>query len=116
MWCWRCKTEMPMLDEEEFTQLHAFAENGQRRSFWHFFKQPSAIERSLNWQRLWCSEYERITGHKESNPNVIWHHRVSLHGPPCATCGKPLRTPQAKLCAFCGSAAAAAPEERDAAT
>jgi hypothetical protein len=39
--------------------------------------------------------YERITGQKESNPNAIGHHRVSLYGPPCKSCGKPLRSPLA---------------------
>ena len=47
--------------------------------------------------------YERVTGYREVNPLALWHHRRSLYGPPCATCGKPLRTPAAKLCAACGS-------------
>jgi len=49
-------------------------------------------------------KYRKLTGHQETNPNALWHHRASLYGPPCTKCGKPLRTPQANLCAACGHA------------
>lgn len=56
-------------------------------------------------RRLWAltAGYELFTGEPESNPNAVWHHVVSQYGPPCAQCGKPLRTPQAQLCAACGA-------------
>jgi hypothetical protein len=47
------------------------------------------------------AEYERITGLKETNPNAIYHHRLSLCEPPCRFCGRPLRTLRAKLCGSC---------------
>jgi hypothetical protein len=47
------------------------------------------------------AEYERITGMHETNPNAIQHHRLSLYGPPCGYCGKPLRTPHAEFCGNC---------------
>jgi hypothetical protein len=46
-------------------------------------------------------EYERITGFHETNPNVLYDHRLSKWGPPCGRCGRPLRTPRAKLCGSC---------------
>ena len=52
--------------------------------------------------------YQTFTGIAESNPNVVWHHVRSLYGPTCDACGKPLRTPKARLCAACGT-----PVERD---
>jgi hypothetical protein len=52
--------------------------------------------------------YQMFTGIAESNPNMVWHHVRSLYGPTCDACGKPLRTPKARLCAACGT-----PVERD---
>ena len=50
--------------------------------------------------------YEAITGFRETNASALWHHRLSLFGPPCHACGLPLRTPQANWCAACGAARA----------
>lgn len=47
--------------------------------------------------------YERLTGFRETNANALWHHQLSLYGPPCANCGKPLRTPRASYCPACGT-------------
>ena len=47
------------------------------------------------------AEYERITDFRETNINAVFHHRLSLYGPPCRFCGKPLRTPEAKFCGAC---------------
>jgi hypothetical protein len=55
------------------------------------------------WKQEARTRYRQITGFDEPNPVAIWHHRLSLFGPPCNVCGKPLRTPRAKLCAECGN-------------
>jgi hypothetical protein len=81
MHCWRCQMEMPMLEEHEA----AYVLEGRH--------DPDRILR----------RYRELTGFEETNPNAVWHHVTSLYGPPCASCGKPLRTPQARLCAACGA-------------
>lgn len=47
--------------------------------------------------------YERLTGEREMDIEVIRHHRQSLLGPTCETCGKPLRTRRASICVACES-------------
>jgi hypothetical protein len=36
-------------------------------------------------------------------PNHVLKHRLAAFGPPCHHCGKPLRTPAARMCAECGT-------------
>jgi hypothetical protein len=47
--------------------------------------------------------YERITGSSAGHINALMHHRLTLYGPACTACGKPLRTPTASFCAACGA-------------
>jgi hypothetical protein len=93
LWCWRCKMQIPMLDEEEFkrvTSKHGPKEGDTRASIIERFHGPV------------LREYERLTGLHETNPNAVYHHRLSLYGPPCSNCDRPLRTPRARFCAACG--------------
>jgi hypothetical protein len=87
LWCWRCKAEMPMLDDDEYSQVMSFL--------------PSAVGNLQTRFKSMLAEYERITGFRETNPNAVFHHRLSDYGPPCQHCGKPLRTPQARVCGSC---------------
>ncbi|WP_324024600.1 hypothetical protein QSV08_15390 [Maribacter sp. BPC-D8] len=47
--------------------------------------------------------YNDLTGFGETEPNAIAHHSLGMIGPDCENCGKPYRTPKAKLCAACGN-------------
>lgn len=87
LWCWRCKMDIPMLDEDEFDCIREADRSLGKND-------TDNTERSLR-------EYERITGFSETNRVAIEHHRIFLYGPPCSKCGKPLRSPQAKLCGAC---------------
>lgn len=88
LWCWRCKAKVPMLDEEEFQRVTSLLRNRSGNSSKEMF---SAV----------LEEYERVTGYRETNGNAVFHHRLAIYGPPCSRCGKPLRTPRAKMCGSC---------------
>jgi len=103
LWCWRCKTEMPMLDEEEFAEMWRLYGEGMdaTKEFRRKWGLPlEGMQRELRFKPL-LDRYEELTGIKETNPSAVMHHRLALYGPPCKRCGKPLRSPQAKLCGAC---------------
>src|SRR5262245_56787037 len=89
MWCWRCNTDIPMLDETEWAALKQALDQGKSRS------PRERFDLALD-----C--YHRLTGVRETNPNALWHHRISQYGLPCRHCGKPLRTIKAARCIACG--------------
>lgn len=82
-----------MLDEAEFEQVLIelmFGGESMRRGV----PEPEAYRSALDL-------YEEITGLRETNFRALYHHRIAMYGPPCAHCGKPLRTPAARVCAAC---------------
>lgn len=103
LWCWRCKTEMPMLDEDEYAQIRERYSEGilATKEFRENYAVPLKDAKLEERMQPVLDCYELFTGYKESNANAVMHHRLALYGPPCDQCGKPLRTPKAKLCAAC---------------
>jgi hypothetical protein len=93
LWCWRCQMDVPMLDEPEFERVSQLSSGG-------LHAKGLALKERL---RVALEEYQRLTGFAETNFAAMMHHRLFLYGPPCAACGKPLRTPQAQHCAACGA-------------
>lgn len=83
--------ELPMLEPHEFEVA--------RRLYAAALESPGDLEARFDALR---AEYLRVTGFEESNHNAIMHHAVELYGPPCLSCDKPLRTPEARQCAACG--------------
>jgi len=61
-WRWRRKTDVPMLDDEEFKRRTSPRGTGAEGNMWE--RQFGPVLR----------EYERITGFRESNPNAVYHH------------------------------------------
>ncbi len=88
LWCWRCKREVPMLDEEEYWRVFMLFNKGIGNARERLYGPLSR-------------EYERITGVTMQYDREYLHHRLALYGPPCKACGKPLRSSRAKLCGAC---------------
>jgi hypothetical protein len=98
---------VPMLDEAEFAEWFeayrsAFAtRDGQKPSFAFRLGRVDTPHVQARFAAA-LGLYKQLTGFDETNVNAIIHHRVSLYGPPCPECSKPLRTPRARMCAACG--------------
>jgi len=94
---------MPMLDEQEFAEIAPLFQAGVR-SVKDYRKETVAALKDAPFAERYApllTRYMEMTGYSETNPNAVMHHRLSLYGPPCSKCGKPLRTPTAKLCGSC---------------
>jgi len=94
---------MPMLDEDEYAEALKLYGEGitATKEFRELWNLPLLSAKREDRFRPLLDTYERLTGIKETNPAAIMHHRLSLYGPPCERCNKPLRTPKAKLCGAC---------------
>ncbi len=105
MWCWRCKKNMPMLDELEYKRISDIHTQCIRSVKEYRQKTGSSLTESpldILYEPLKI-EYDKITGMANCHHNAIMHHRISIYGEPCSSCGKPLRTPRARMCAACGT-------------
>ncbi len=105
MWCWRCKQEMPMLDEDEYRKItdiyyQCIRTVKEYRKENNATLAESPVDKLFEPVRI---EYENLTGTANCHHNAIMHHRISIYGEPCISCGKPSRTPRAKMCASCGT-------------
>ena len=105
VYCWRCDMPLPMLNEKEWAKLAPLLDGAisdfkeARRATGMGLAEARAS--SVFGARA-LARYRELTGFDETNVNALHHHRLSLHGLPCAACGKPLRTLRAKLCLACG--------------
>jgi hypothetical protein len=101
-----------MMEEDEVNQVFAAQNNGLatldpesfRKIHEEFADDPDGLQRRLEFEREYggmLREYKRTTGFPETNPMALYHHKAWMYGPPCEWCGKPLRTPEAKMCGAC---------------
>jgi hypothetical protein len=104
LYCWRCKMDVPMLDEVEWEQVLPNLTGAVDEIKRYRDAQGVTLAKAKDqvYGKGALDKYYQITGFRETNVNAIWHHRISNFGPPCAMCGRSLRTPRAKFCAECG--------------
>jgi hypothetical protein len=104
LYCWRCDADVPMLTEDEWARMDPVINESIRDLKAFRQRNDCSLADALRnpHGRDALDFYCAMTGMRETNVAAIWHHRLSLYGPPCQSCGKPLRTPRAKLCAACG--------------
>jgi hypothetical protein len=106
MYCWRCCTDVPMLDEAEFAVVEALYAQAVITIKATALVQDTGIRAEFIKQqdKPVLDAYRRITGHNHTtHPSDLMHHRIAKYGPICVECEKPLRTPKAKYCAACGA-------------
>jgi len=94
-----------MLEEHEWEQVLPDLRHGIEQIRRYQQTHAASLEEAKNqtYGEGALERYHQITGFRETNIGALWHHRLSRFGPPCRACGKPLRTPRAKLCAACGT-------------
>lgn len=98
-----------MLDEDEWPEMAAALHRGMRNIKTRRQATGAGLVEVTEGDKLQAHYaealdlYERLTGYREINLLALHHHRLSIYGPPCQACGKPLRTQKAKLCAACGA-------------
>ena len=74
-----------MLDEVEYIELFRLYGEGMQatKGFRKKWGRPlEGMAREVRFKPL-LDRYEQMTGMRETNPNAVMHHRLSLYGPPC---------------------------------
>jgi hypothetical protein len=81
-----------MLDEAEYGPVHRLVLAGVRAVSAGAAGDEFAAARA---------EFERVAGELAVGSSFT-HHRLARFGPPCGSCGRPLRTREASGCVECG--------------
>ena len=104
-YCWRCRADVPMMDEVEFSAWSLVYESclssakSDRREADRDFLPARNAAHFAEARRY----YSQATGAPETDADEIRRHRLQSLGPQCPHCGKPKRTSRASICAECGT-------------
>jgi hypothetical protein len=96
-----------MLDENEFAAVERVHRDCTAKVKAYREEHGTTLENTPRAELMQpvLDSYRELTGGTARDPDHVLKHRLALIGPPCAACGRPLRTPQASFCAACGRAA-----------
>lgn len=103
--CWRCNTNMPFLEEDEWREISPLLIDAIRaiKTYREHNNCDLATAR-LNCKPEAMRKFEQLTGVAGINFDTIYHHRLQDWGQECSNCGHLLRTPEANYCAKCSLA------------
>ncbi len=104
-WCWRCKTEVPMLEKHEWDLVKKaepeycaqIEESRRRRPNFGELKRRYAHKREKVFKDI-LGDYDTNISSKCS----LYNHARPLYGTQCKNCGKLLRGPRSIICFECG--------------
>jgi hypothetical protein len=98
-----------MMDEDEFARVYATYLDGIRTI--QAIRERDDVSLAESPVREMAArvrrEYEALGGtpgfgDPGDDVHHVLKHRLADYGPLCTACGRPLRTPEASLCAACG--------------
>jgi hypothetical protein len=97
-YCWRCKIDMPMLDEDEWTQIAPLLVNQSKLIKSYRAQHLCDIKTAVTGiAKPATVKYQEMTGFVETNHYAIYHHRLQDYGSECQRCGHLFRTPRANF-------------------
>jgi hypothetical protein len=93
-----------MLDEQEFAAVQEVHQAGAQEVKRVRRREDRPLNKSdeTRISSAVAARYFELTGALALDPQDVLRHRLSRLGPPCAKCGKELRSPLAKKCLECG--------------
>ena len=105
LYCWRCKIDIPMLEEHEWKQVEPYLVTGieQIKQYREKYHASLGEAKATGYGKEALKIYNELAALTRPIQTHCGTHRLSEFGAPCSSCGKPLRTPTAKHCAECGA-------------
>jgi hypothetical protein len=103
LYSFKLKRELPLLSDEEYHPIeHALSNRIKGIKEYRQRHGVSLAEAKRHSSDDALDYYERLTGVRLSDADELYWVQLSRYGRICPQCGKPFRTPEAKLCAECG--------------